>query len=255
MGLLDALLPPALEPAAALLLVLSSVATSMITASLGAGGGLLLLLLMALWLPPAALIPVHGMIQLGSNSGRALLTWRSIDWRLIAAFAPGVVAGALLAAWLLVELPVWLWQSSIAVFVLYLCWGPRLPTVAVGIPGTFAAAALTSFASMFVGATGPLVAAFVKQIHSDRFATVATFAAAMTLQHAPKALVFGFAGFVFQDWLAFIAAMIAAGLAGTWIGIHLLRRISDHRFAFTLNVLLTLLALRLLWQAAASLVP
>ena len=254
MALLESLLPSALEPLPALVLVLSSVVTSLLTASLGAGGGLLLLLLMALWLPPAALIPVHGIIQLGSNGGRALLTWRSIDWRLIAAFAPGVIVGALLAAWLLVQLPVWLWQSVIAAFVLYLCWGPRLPALALGVPGTFAAALLTTFASMFVGATGPLVAAFVKQIHRDRFATVATFAAAMSLQHAPKALVFGFAGFVFLDWLAFIVAMIVAGLAGTWIGIHLLRHISDRRFALTLNILLTLLALRLLWQAAAELV-
>ncbi len=252
MALLESLLPPALEPLAALVLVLCSVLTSMITASLGAGGGLMLLLLMALWLPPTALIPVHGIIQLGSNGGRAVLTWRSIDWRLLAAFAPGVVVGALLAAWLLVELPVWLWQSIIATFVLYLCWGPRLPGLALGVPGILAAAALTTFASMFVGATGPLVAAFVKQIHRDRFATVATFAAAMTLQHAPKALVFGFAGFVFLDWLAFIAAMIAAGLVGTWIGIRLLRHISDRRFALTLNILLTLLAVRLLWQAATQ---
>jgi uncharacterized protein len=254
MGLPESLLPATLEPFAALLLILFSVMTSMITASFGVGGGLLLLLLMALWLPPVALIPVHGMIQLGSNGGRALLTWRSIDWRLIAAFAPGVVAGALLAAWLLVELPVWLWQFSIAAFVLYLCWGPRLPALALGVPGTLLAGLLTTFASMFVGATGPLVAAFVKQVQRDRFATVATFATAMTLQHAPKALVFGFAGFVFLDWLAFIAAMIVAGLAGTWIGIHLLRHISDRRFALTLNILLTLLALRLLWQAAAELV-
>lgn len=253
MVLLQSLLPPALEPFAVLLLVLSSVVTSMITASLGAGGGLLLLLLMALWLPPAALIPVHGIIQLGSNGGRALLTWRHIDWRLIVYFAPGVVAGSLLAAWLLMELPVWLWQFIIAAFVLYLCWGPRLPALALGLPGTFAAALLTTFASMFVGATGPLVAAFVKQVQRDRFATVATFAAAMTLQHAPKALVFGFAGFVFLDWLAFIAAMIVAGLLGTWIGIHWLRHISDRRFALTLNILLSLLALRLLWQAAVEL--
>ena len=252
MALLQSLLPPALEPFAALLLILSSVVTSAITASLGAGGGLLLLLLMALWLPPAALIPVHGIIQLGSNGGRALLTWSSIDWRLIAAFAPGVLAGALLAAWLLVELPVWLWQCIIATFVLCLCWAPRLPALVLGVPGTFAAALLTTFASMFVGATGPLVAAFVKQVQRDRFATVATFAAAMTLQHAPKALVFGFAGFAFLDWLGFVAAMIAAGLLGTWIGVHLLRKISDRRFALTLNLLLTLLALRLLWQAAAE---
>lgn len=254
MALLESLLPPLLEPVPALVLILASVLTSMLTASLGAGGGLLMLLLMALWLPPAALIPVHGIIQLGSNGGRALLIWRSIDWRLIAAFAPGVVAGALLAAWLLVQLPVWLWRSIIAAFVLYLCWGPRLPALALEVPGTFAAALLTTFASMFVGATGPLVAAFVKQIHRDRFATVATFAAAMSLQHAPKALVFGFAGFVFFDWLAFILAMIVAGLAGTWIGIHLLRHISDQSFALALNLLLTLLAVRLLWQAAVELV-
>lgn len=252
MPLLESLLPPTLEPVAALLLILSSVLTSMITASLGAGGGVLLLVLMTLWLPPAALIPVHGMVQLGSNGGRMLLTWRSIDWRLLAAFAPGVLVGALLAAWLLVELPVWLWQVTIATFVLYLCWGPPLPAMALAGPGTFVAAVLTSFVSMFVGATGPLVAAFVKQVHRERFATVATFAAAMTLQHAPKALVFGFAGFVFLDWLAFIAAMIVAGLAGTWIGIHLLRSINDRRFAQALNILLTLLALRLLWQAAAA---
>ncbi|MEQ9396393.1 TSUP family transporter [Haliea sp.] len=245
-------MPPALEPTVALLLVACSVLSSMITASLGAGGGVLLLLLMALWLPPAALIPVHGIIQLGSNGGRVLLTWRHIDWRLIAFFAPGVVAGALLGAWLLVELPMWLWQSTIACFVLYLCWGPRLPRMALGAPGTFVAAALTSFASMFVGATGPLVAAFVKQVQRDRFATVATFSAAMTLQHAPKALVFGFAGFVFLDWLVFIAVMISAGLVGTWSGIHLLRYISDRRFAVGLNLLLTLLALRLLWQATAE---
>ena len=254
MDMLPSLLPPALEPWAAMVLVLCSVLASMITASLGAGGGLLLLLLLALWLPPAALIPVHGIVQLGSNSGRGLLTWRHIDWRLIAFFAPGVVAGALLAAWLLVELPEWLWQVTIAGFVLYLCWGPRLPRLVLGVTGTFVAAALTSFATMFVGATGPLVAAFVKQVHSDRFATVATFSVAMTLQHAPKALVFGFAGFVFLDWLAFIAVMISAGLVGTWIGIHLLHYISDRRFAVALNLLLTLLAMRLLWQAAAGFV-
>ena len=89
-----ALLPDSLSPALAAGLMLASVITSMITASLGAGGGLLLLVLMALWIPPAAIIPVHGMVQLGSNLGRATLTWRHTDWRAMAAFAPGVLVGA-----------------------------------------------------------------------------------------------------------------------------------------------------------------
>ena len=63
----------------------------------------MLLALMAMWIPPAAVIPVHGMIQLGSNAGRMTLAWRHIDWRVIAAFAPGVVLGALAGSLVLVH--------------------------------------------------------------------------------------------------------------------------------------------------------
>ena len=192
------------------------------------------------------------MIQLGSNSGRAILTRHHIDWKVIAAFAPVVLAGAGLGAWLLVDLPAHLWQLSIALFVLYLCWGPGLPKASFGPFGVFIASAITSFVSLFVGATGPLVAAFIKQIHTDRFRTVATFGTAMTLQHAPKALVFGVAGFVFSEWLLFILAMIACGFAGTWLGLHLLKSINNRWFHTAFNLVLTLLAFRLLWQAARS---
>lgn len=250
---LSALIPDAIDPPVALLLLLCSALTSTITASLGAGGGALMILLMAFWIPPAFIVPVHGMVQLGSNGGRALLTLRHVNWQVIAAFAPGVVVGAALGAWLLTELPAYLWQLTIALFVLYLCWGPALPARALGRSGTFIASALTSFISLFVGASGPLVAAFIKQIHPDRYVTVATFATAMTLQHAPKALIFGAAGFVFHDWLGFILAMIACGFLGTWLGLRLLNRLSNRRFRQVFNLVLTLLALRLLWQALAGL--
>lgn len=192
------------------------------------------------------------MIQLGSNGGRVMLTWKHIDWRTIAAFAPGVIAGALAGAWLLISLPDYLWQLTIALFVLYLCWGPALPKSAFGSIGIFIAASITSFISLFVGATGPLVAAFIKQIHADRFQTVATFATAMTLQHAPKALVFGVTGFMFSHWLPFILAMIACGFAGTWLGLRLLNALNNRWFSRVLNLVLTVLALRLLWQAGIA---
>ena len=244
-----AFLPPELSPEIALVLMACSAFTSMVTASLGAGGGVMLLALMAMWVPPAAVIPVHGIIQLGSNAGRMTLTWRHIDWRVIAAFAPGVALGALAGSLVLVSLPPWAWQVTIALFVLYLCWGPKLPPLALGQGGILAASALTSFLSLFVGATGPLVAAFIKQIHRDRFTTVATFATAMTLQHLPKAVVFGIAGFVFRDWIGFLAAMILCGFAGTWLGLHLLGRLGNRAFGHIFNLLLTLLAARLLWLA------
>ena len=247
-------LPEGLSAPIAAALLACSLLSSMTTAGLGAGGGLFLIIMMAGWVPPAAIIPVHGLVQLGSNVGRASMTWRHIRWPVILAFLPGVAVGAVLGALVLVRLPSEVWQLSIALFVLYLCWGPPLPQVVLGLPGVAGAAAVTTFASLFVGATGPLVAAFIRQLNAaDRFATVATFAAAMTLQHAPKAVVFGVAGFAFAEWLPLVAAMIASGLVGTWLGVRLLRRLDHRHFDRMFKLLLTLLALRLLWLGFSGL--
>lgn len=252
-AVLDLIFPADMSGLLISLLIVSSLATSAITASIGIGGGVLLLAIMALAMPPAAIIPVHGMVQLGSNANRALLTIQHINLRVILWFLPGVIVGAWLASLFLVDLPLPLVQLCIAGFILLLCWGPAIPKVATGRVGTLLAAALTTFVSLFVGATGPLVAAFIKQQQEgERLSTVATFAAAMSLQHAPKAIVYGAAGFVFSEWLGLILVMIAAGALGTWAGLHLLQRISDQRFGMIFNVLLTLLAMRLIWQAGSS---
>lgn len=71
-------LPEGLDASIAAALLACSLLGSMITAGLGAGGGLLLLVMMAMWVPPVAVIPVHGLVQLGSNAGRAGMTWRHI---------------------------------------------------------------------------------------------------------------------------------------------------------------------------------
>ena len=251
--LLPLLLPDNLAPHWALILILAAAFTSAVTAAMGAGGGVMLLAIMALIMPAAAIIPVHGMVQLGSNANRALMTWRHINMRVIAWFAPGVVLGALAASLLLVRLPLAVVQLSIALFILLLCWGPAIPKVATGPVGTLLASVITSFLSLFVGATGPLVAAFIKQQQAhQRLQTVATFAAAMSLQHLPKAFAFSAAGFIFYDWLALMAAMIAAGALGTWLGLHLLKRMSDTHFGRLFSLVLSLLAARLIWEAASS---
>lgn len=242
---LDALSP--LSAATNLVLLALSTLTSAITAALGVGGGVLMIMALAQVMPASAVIPVHGMVQLGSNVGRAALTWRHVDRAVMAAFVPGVVLGALLAAWLLVRLPPGVLELCIAAFVLYSCWGWGLPKRALGGAGTFVAGVVTTVLSHLVGASGPMVAAFIKEGRSERLPRVATFSACMTVQHLPKAVIFGAAGFVFRDWLAFILAMVAAGFVGTWLGLRLLDKVSDQRFDALFKWALTLLALRLIW--------
>ena len=105
---------------------------------------------------------------------------------------------------------------------------------------------MTTFLTMFFGATGPCVAAWTKTLGLGREAVVATNGAMMTIQHLLKTLAFGLFGFAFGPWLALIAAMIAAGFLGTMVGRGALRRMGDARFALGLNVILTALALRLI---------
>ena len=49
---------------------------SLITAALGLGGGLLALATMTVVLSPTVLIPLHGIVQIGSNGFRAVLMRR-----------------------------------------------------------------------------------------------------------------------------------------------------------------------------------
>ncbi|MCB1915218.1 MAG: hypothetical protein KDG52_05820, partial [Rhodocyclaceae bacterium] len=77
--MIELLLGP-LSPGLWLGLVLTAAFTSMMTAALGAGGGVMLLAVMAQVLPPQVIIPVHGIVQMGSNLGRAIMAWRHIDW-------------------------------------------------------------------------------------------------------------------------------------------------------------------------------
>jgi uncharacterized membrane protein YfcA len=247
------LLPPELALADAILLILTAGFTSMLTAAMGIGGGLLLLAVMGQIVPLTALIPVHGLVQLGSNANRALMLRRHIDWRLLGLFAAGAIPGAVLASMVVVQLPLATIQLCIGLFILWLVWGPKPGKRELSRAGLLLVGAMTTVLTVFVGATGPLVGAYIHRAAYDRFRTVATFASCLSVQHMLKAAVFSFIGFSFVDWLGLSLAMIGAGALGTWIGLHLLKKIPAERFSLIFRTLITLLALRMLWLALVAL--
>ena len=243
------LLPPDFSASLSFFLIATAGVTSFITAALGAGGGIVLLGVMAQVLPPTLIVPLHGIVQLGSNASRATLNWRHIDWPLLKPFSAGSLLGAAVGSWLLISLDPAVMYLTIAAFILFLCWGPSLPKGALTPSGIFAASSATGFITLFVGATGPLVGAFIKQMYTQRHVTIATFAAAMTFQHIVKVGVFSYAGVEIIQWLPLLCAMIASGTLGTWLGLKLLSYIPDYQFSRVFDIILTLLAFRLIWQA------
>ena len=59
-----------LSPISTIILIILAGFTSMVSAAFGAGGGLMLLVIMASMMPMSVVIPVHGLVQLGSNANR-----------------------------------------------------------------------------------------------------------------------------------------------------------------------------------------
>lgn len=249
MDALAGLLPDGLAAAAAVLLVLASFFTSALTAAFGVGGGLAMLALMGVFVPVAALIPVHGAVQLGSNTGRAWRQRAHVRTAIAAPFVLGSLIGAVAGVFVVVQLPDALLKLMLGLFVIAITWA-RLPGFdRLGRAGLAAGSAVLALLGMFLGATGPLLSAFFAQlIPDDRKALVATHAAGMTVQHGLKILAFGAAGFAFAAWLPLIAAMIVSGYLGTVYGSKLLERMPEERFRRCFRIGLTALALHMVWQ-------
>ncbi|WOI37842.1 sulfite exporter TauE/SafE family protein [Alteromonas sp. CI.11.F.A3] len=238
----------------AAVLIATSTITSLITATFGIGGGVLLIAVMAGSLPVSALIPVHGLVQLGSNGNRALMTFRYIDWSMVKFFSFGALLGAVLATFIVVQLPLVVIQFAVAGFILFLVWGSKPKAQEMQPAGRSLAGLITTLISMFVGATGPLVAAFVHRNNYNKMQITATMASCLTFQHGLKAFVFTFVGFSFFQWLGLIFAMIISGAVGTYVGLKVLKKIPADKFLVLFKVIVTLLAIRLIVQAVFELV-
>ncbi len=242
---LDALLPESISALAAASVVAASFFTALLTAAFGLGGGLVLLAAMSVALPPAAVIPIHGVAQFGANFSRLALLRKHVVWPIIIWFAGGGAIGAFLGAQLYLDLPSWALRAGVAAFILFMVWGPKPKSFAPGPRTFFGVGAVGGLLTMFFGATGPLAASMLSATDHDRLGTVSTHAAAMVAQHGLKSIAFGAIGFAFGPWAAIIIGIILAGFAGSWVGTRILHRMPEAQFQKGFRFVLTAIALYL----------
>lgn len=231
----------------AALIILFSFVGSAITAAFSIGGGLLLIAIISFLVPAGAVIPVHGAIMIGSNAGRASLLFRYIDWRIIGWFTAGALLGALFGSRVVAVLPAWAFRLSIAGFILFTQWGPKLKAIGLGPRAYVVSGAISTFLTLFVGASGPFMTTVISKAHHlARQGLIATTGACMTLQHGLKVVVFAAAGFFYAPWLPLIVAALVSGFFGTLLGTRLLGHLPEHVFRRVLKWLLTGIAVYLI---------
>jgi uncharacterized membrane protein YfcA len=225
--------------------------TAAFTAMVGLGGGIVLLSVMLFFWEPVAAIPLHGAIQLVSNSSRAVVQRRHVRWDLVLPYAIPLLPMGALGFFALQAIPASVTRAAIGVFVLAAVWAPRALLLGVHperVPTTrrfFGLGVVTGFLNTTVGATGPLQGPFYTDLGLTRHQIVGTFAGCQTLGHLIKVGIFAAAGFAFLDHVEVLVVLSAGVLLGTGLGSLLLNRVSEPLFRGLYKVALTAVALRL----------
>ncbi len=235
-----------------LAVIMASFFTAALTAAFGLGGGLALIGIMSAVLPAAAVVPVHGVAQLGANASRFALQKKNVVWPIVVWFSAGGVLGVAAGGNLAISLPAWALQAGVGGFILYTLWGPRPFAFTPGRKTFFLTGAAGAFLTMFFGATGPIAATMLSATKLKRLNLVATHAACMVAQHALKIAAFGFLGFAYADWAPLIIAVVVSGFLGTALGTHLLLRMPEVIFKRGFKSVLTAIAVYLFAAALSS---
>ena len=244
------IVPSDITPVFAGVLVVASFLTSALTAAMGLGGGVAMLAVLSLGLPVTSVLPVHGVVQMGSNSGRAIIQRRHIVRAWLLWFALGSLIGIAIGASVVVNIPDAPAKWALALFILWSIYRKK-PSGAArhhGKPYFVIGGAISSFCTMLVGATGPLVAAILASTGLIKQPFVATHAACMIIQHGMKILAFGTLGFAYAQWGPLLAAMIASGVVGTWVGTRALDKLPESAFRIGFKIIMTLASLHMIWE-------
>ena len=248
-----------LELSQLIILILSALITSSISAVLGMGGGIILLGIMALIIPEGFMvIALHGMIQLFSNTTRTIIFSAHIKKNIIKDFSLGALIGACISG-LIVYILVQLYDVNsardikvdflkpiIGVFIIWYLFlkGPKKEKHNVSF---IKVGGISGLSSVFVGATGPLIAPFFLNNNLNKENIIANKAASQMITHLTKIPLFMY--FFQVNYIGeykVLLPLIIAVYIGTNLGKKILSFIPEQIFKFLFKSALTVIAIKLI---------
>jgi|TARA_X000000950_G_scaffold171853_2_gene209382 uncharacterized membrane protein YfcA len=248
--LINLYLPDNVSLAGAFVLIVINLLCAFISTALSLGGGLLMLVSLSFFVPPIALVPVHGIIQLGSNFARIFVSLKDLDIKIILPFMGGTLIGSYFGANIVDILSPAIGQIGVGLFIMYSLFG-KFPKL--GKKYIFFGGVASSTMSVIFGASGPLVATLIKNMNFNPLKHVATHGSMMTFQHLFKSFAYFFIGFSFQQYLPLVTVMILVGFLGTYLGKLVLISKGQSYFKKILSIILFFGAIRLIYFGFQSL--
>ena len=220
--------------------------TSAIAGILGFGGGMLLIAIMPSFLPAAAIIPIHGLVQLASNSSRVAFSLKHVAWHLLPPFLIGSAIGLALFTTLLFNITSDYIPVAIGSYILLNLWSKPFSDTMKRFESFYIVGALQTGLSLIVGATGPLTHNILLKKLNDKDQIIATGAILMSISHLAKITVFGMIGFQFREYFITLILMSLGAILGSYIGSKVRNSIDNPRYIQIIKYLLSALAVKMI---------
>jgi len=228
---------------------------ALITSLTGLGGGTLILAGLLFFYPPELAIPLHSFTQLTANALRAGIFYRTVNWKVVFAYGTLMLPFAWVAAKIFDHINPSFLKILVGVVILLsiipMKWKPK------GEPkkGTFILlGAISGFLGIFVGAVGPMVTPFFNRLRLSRDGNLSTKSAGQMLLQFSKIIAFsGAAGINFMALKENIGILMVGSLVGVGISMPISKKITDDKFDFTVNLLLALISLKVVYEGIKEL--
>jgi uncharacterized membrane protein YfcA len=230
------------------IIVAGSFVAAVVNAAFAAGGALIVLAITTTVLPVHAVVPIHSCLLIGSTVSRVYYFREFINWSIAGPFLVGSAFGALIGSGLYVELPEVLLATAISILMLVSVWMPRLswqPTIRH--PWAIVGFLHTLFSTLF--AFGAVLQSVILHTRLERREILGTMAGGLTGMGIFKIAGYVYYGFDYSPYLLTIVAAIFVSFVGTWAGKLLVDKIPEDIFRLGFRVLITVIAVRLLYSA------
>jgi len=235
-------------------LFIAAIVTSAISSVTGMAGGVVLLSLMTFSLPVAVIIPIHGLVQLFSNSFRVYYLRESINKRFIKYFVVGVPLGASISVLALrnVFTDKWIFVA-LAILIAYSLFKPKkLPSLKLKLYQWSIVGIIAGALAIIVGSVGPFLAAFFVRDDLEKKEIISTKASMQMLCHFIKIPSFLFIGFDYKAYGIETALLVLGALIGTKFGVIILDKINDKVFKVLFKSFLAIALIRIVFKIAAA---
>ncbi len=241
------------------ILIVAAFITSSISAVLGMGGGIILLGIMALIIPEGYIVvALHGIVQLISNLTRSFVFRDHIRKDIISQYLPGAILGLSLSSIIIFTLISFFQVESakdikidflkplIGVFILWFLFGKQ-HSIKTDQPHFFSVGALSGLCTVFIGATGPLIAPFFLKGKLSKENIIANKASCQSISHFGKIPLFIlFFEFNYFSELGILGPLTVAVFVGTNVGKQVLQFIPEKAFLLLFRGALTIIAIKLI---------